>query len=129
MYPIRTIFILVFCSTLLYGANQRRVTLIITVKNARIQKKASAFTRQLGRLAFGSYITIEGTEGYWVKLSFKIRKKNGALKKIKGYIHGQSLINEEAFKRQAESIKMRKNREFKAGKVVKPFNEEDEIAA
>ncbi len=129
MKQIKILLILIFCSTVLYGAKKGEGTLIVTVNRARIYKKASAFSKQVGRLAFGAYIKIEGQEGQWVKLSFNVREKSGDLKKVKGYIHLKSLINEENFKRQAESVKERKDREVKKGTGVTPFSEDDEIAA
>ncbi len=128
MKYIKIILILTFCSTLLYGANQKRATLIVTVLKARIYKKPSAFTRQVGRLVFGAYVNIDGLVGQWVKVSFKIRKR-GKTKKIKGYIHMFSLIDELHFRRQAESLKIKRNREMTRGRGVKCFDEEDEVAS
>ncbi len=130
MKYIKILLILIFCSTVLYGAKKAEETLIVTVNKARIYKKASAFTKQVGRMAFGAYIRIEGTEGNWVKLSFRVRNKKGNLKKINGYVNKFSLIDEEGFKRQAESAKDRKSRET-AKKYGKPskFSEDDEVAA
>ncbi|GMT49694.1 MAG: hypothetical protein IEMM0008_1233 [bacterium] len=63
MTHIKIMVILIFCSTLLYGANRNRESLIVTVNKARIYKKPSAFTKQVGRLAFGAYVSIDGLVG------------------------------------------------------------------